>query len=144
MHENGRVFGRFFAEIRPTCARILAQPRIGGLPAPGLVGLASIWPVVVRVWRWRDERRKKTQQRQREKRGCRHGGLVTGKEEEEERSQENYKNAPPSSIFVPNCSILDTASLIYNLNSKLKLIIRSFIGYSLPRISRFDFNKPQN
>ena len=55
MHENGRVFGRFFAEIRPTCARILAHPRIGGLPAPGLVGLASIWPVVVRIWRWREE-----------------------------------------------------------------------------------------
>ena len=39
MHENGKVFGRFFAEFRPTCARILAQPRVGGLPAPGLVGL---------------------------------------------------------------------------------------------------------
>jgi len=32
-----------------------------------------------------DERRKKTKQRQREKRECRDGGLVTGKEEKEER-----------------------------------------------------------
>jgi len=33
------VFGRSFAKISPSYARILGQPRVGGLPALELVGL---------------------------------------------------------------------------------------------------------
>ena len=49
------------------------------------------------------------------------GVVVIEKQEKQERGLQNYKNTPPSSILVRNCSIRDTASVICNTNSKLKI-----------------------
>ena len=52
------------------------------------------------------------------------GALFTEKEEKpKKRGSQNYKNAPPSSISIPNCSMLDTASLFRIQISKPKSII---------------------
>ena len=48
---NSPVFSRFFAEIRPACAQILAQSCVGGRRHLGWSGWGSIWPVVGRGWR---------------------------------------------------------------------------------------------
>ena len=45
----------------------------------------------------------------------------------------NYTNTPPSSIFVPNSSILDTASLISNPNSKSKIGNTTFHQLLVPK-----------
>ena len=52
-----------------------------------------------------------------------------------------YKNVHPSSIFFPNCLILDTASLICNSNSKPKIDNTTFHQLLTPKYIQVRFNK---
>ena len=99
---------------------------------------AQIWALVAHLWwRWEEE-----EEEQRGERGMlAQGGRDWERGERRKGVGRNYKNAPPSSIFVPKFSIFDTASLICNPNSKPKINNTTFHRLVVPKNIQVRFNK---
>ena len=73
-----------------------------------------------------------------------HGGRELGGDKRKKRSRGKRCQCPSSIIyifFVPNCSILDIASLIRNPNSKLKIDNVTIHRLFLPKNIEVQFNK---
>ena len=70
---------------------------------------------------------------ERRERDVESGGIATGKEEKDGKGLGKITKMPLSLFSAPNCSILDTASLIYNPNSEPKINNTSFHRLLVPK-----------
>ena len=86
-----------------------------------------------------ERRRKKKSSREREM-SCSGRGVARRKKEKEKGLSEITKMPPFYFVFVPNCSILDTASLVHNPNSKPKIDNRALHRLLVPKNIEVRFN----
>jgi len=137
MHRKHRGFFPVLPNFGTKWCLICGRGWMGSIGRLGGANSLQNWAWGARVrrrtrgGRWRPERRGERERISGSLGGSRREGG------ERRRGLRDYKNAPSLFFLVPNRLILDTASLVRNLNSKSKsnLICHLLL---VPKISRFD------